>query len=33
VETHRANLMKKMSVKNAIELVKKAQQLDLLNNQ
>lgn len=30
VETHRANLMKKMSVKNAIELVKKAQQLDLL---
>lgn len=31
VETHRANLMKKMSVKNAIELVKKAQQLDLLN--
>lgn len=32
VETHRANLMKKMSVKNAIELVKKAQQLDLLNS-
>lgn len=30
VETHRANLMKKMSVKNAVELVKKAQQLDLL---
>jgi DNA-binding NarL/FixJ family response regulator len=30
VETHRANLMKKMNVKNAIELVKKAQQLDLL---
>lgn len=30
VETHRANLMKKLSVKNAIELVKKAQQLNLL---
>jgi DNA-binding NarL/FixJ family response regulator len=30
VETHRANLMKKIGVKNAIELVKKAQQLDLL---
>ena len=30
VETHRANLMKKMSVKNAIELVKKAQQLQLI---
>ena len=30
VETHRANLMKKVGVKNAIELVKKAQQLDLL---
>lgn len=30
VETHRANLMKKIGVKNAIELVKKAQQLNLL---
>jgi DNA-binding NarL/FixJ family response regulator len=30
VETHRANLMKKVGVKNAIELVKKAQQLDLI---
>lgn len=30
VETHRANLMKKIGVKNAIELVKKAKQLDLL---
>jgi DNA-binding NarL/FixJ family response regulator len=30
VETHRANLMKKLSVKNAVELVKKAQQLNLL---
>ncbi len=30
VETHRANLMKKLSVKNAIELVKKAQQLELI---
>jgi DNA-binding NarL/FixJ family response regulator len=30
VETHRANLMKKIGVKNAIELVKKAEQLDLL---
>ncbi len=30
VETHRANLMKKMGAKNAIELVKKAQQLNLL---
>jgi DNA-binding NarL/FixJ family response regulator len=30
VETHRANLMKKLNVKNAIELVKKAQQLNLL---
>lgn len=30
VETHRANLMKKLSVKNAIELVKKAEQLQLL---
>lgn len=30
VETHRANLMKKLSVKNAIELVKKAQQMNLL---
>jgi DNA-binding NarL/FixJ family response regulator len=31
VETHRANLMKKLTVKNAIELVKKAQQLNLLS--
>lgn len=31
VETHRANLMKKVGVKNAIELVKKAQQLNLLH--
>jgi DNA-binding NarL/FixJ family response regulator len=30
VETHRANVMKKLTVKNAIELVKKAQQLNLL---
>ena len=30
VETHRANLMKKMSVKNAVELVRKAQQQQLL---
>jgi DNA-binding NarL/FixJ family response regulator len=30
VETHRANLMKKLSVKNAIELVRKAEQLNLL---
>jgi len=30
VETHRANLMKKVGVKNAVELVKKVQQLDLL---
>jgi DNA-binding NarL/FixJ family response regulator len=30
VETHRANLMKKVGVKNAIELVKKAQQLELI---
>src|ERR1044071_1149288 len=30
VETHRANLMKKIGVKNAIELVKKAEQLDVL---
>jgi DNA-binding NarL/FixJ family response regulator len=30
VETHRANLMKKMEVKNAIELVKKAQKSNLL---
>jgi DNA-binding NarL/FixJ family response regulator len=30
VETHRANLMKKIGVKNAIELVKKAEQMDLL---
>jgi len=30
VETHRANLMKKLSVKNAVELVRKAEQLELL---
>lgn len=30
VDTHRANLLKKIGVKNSIELVKKAQQLDLL---
>lgn len=30
VETHRANLMKKLSVKNAIELVRKAQQLEII---
>ncbi|MBT1702474.1 response regulator [Chryseosolibacter indicus] len=30
VETHRANLMKKLSVKNAVELIKKAQQLELI---
>ncbi|MBT1709445.1 response regulator transcription factor [Fulvivirgaceae bacterium PWU5] len=30
VETHRANLMKKVGVKNAIELVKKVQQLELI---
>jgi len=30
VETHRANLMKKMNVKNAVELVKKAHQLNLI---
>jgi DNA-binding NarL/FixJ family response regulator len=30
VETHRANLMKKMNVKNAVELVRKAQQLQLI---
>jgi DNA-binding NarL/FixJ family response regulator len=30
VETHRANLMKKIGVKNAVELVKKAQHLNLL---
>lgn len=30
VETHRANLMKKLSVKNAVELVKKAHQLKLI---
>lgn len=30
VETHRANLMKKLNVKNAIELVKKAGQLHIL---
>lgn len=30
VETHRANVMKKLSVKNAVELVKKAQQLELI---
>jgi len=30
VETHRANLLKKMEVKNAIELVKKAEKLKLI---
>lgn len=30
VETHRANLMKKFAVKNAIELVKKARQIQLV---
>jgi DNA-binding NarL/FixJ family response regulator len=30
VETHRANIMKKLGAKNAIELVNKAQKLDLL---
>lgn len=30
VETHRANLLKKLGVKNAIELVKKSEQLNLL---
>jgi two-component system response regulator NreC len=30
VETHRANLMKKVGVRNAIELVKKVQKLELL---
>jgi DNA-binding NarL/FixJ family response regulator len=30
VETHRANLMKKLSVRNAIELVKKIQKLQLI---
>jgi len=30
VETHRSNLLKKLNVKNAIELMKKAQQLQLL---
>ena len=30
VETHRANVMKKIGVKNAVELVKKAQQLELI---
>jgi DNA-binding NarL/FixJ family response regulator len=30
VETHRANLMKKMNVKNAVELVRKAQQLQVI---
>lgn len=30
VETHRSNLMKKMGVKNSIELVRKAQQAELL---
>ena len=30
VETHRANLMKKMGARNAIDLVRKAQQLNLL---
>jgi len=31
VETHRANLLKKLSVKNAIELIKKAEQFNLLD--
>jgi DNA-binding NarL/FixJ family response regulator len=30
VETHRSNLMKKMGVKNSIELVRKAQQAELI---
>jgi len=30
VETHRSNLLKKVGVKNALELVKKAEQLNLL---
>lgn len=30
VETHRANLMKKMGVKNAVELIKKAQQMKII---
>ncbi|WP_073142396.1 response regulator transcription factor [Chryseolinea serpens] len=30
VETHRANLMKKFAVKNSIELVKKARQMNIL---
>jgi len=30
VETHRANLMKKFAVKNSIELVKKARQINIL---
>lgn len=30
VETHRANVMKKVGVKNAVELVKKAQQLEII---
>lgn len=30
VETHRANVMKKIGVKNAVELVKKAQQLEII---
>lgn len=30
VETHRANVMKKLSARNAVDLVKKAQQLDIL---
>jgi len=32
VETHRANLMKKVNVKNAIELVKKVEQMDLASD-
>jgi DNA-binding NarL/FixJ family response regulator len=31
VETHRANLMKKLAAKNAIELVKKARQLQIVS--
>jgi DNA-binding NarL/FixJ family response regulator len=30
VETHRANLMKKLAVKNAVELIRKAQSLELI---
>jgi DNA-binding NarL/FixJ family response regulator len=30
VETHRGNLLKKMGVKNAVELIRKAQQMELI---